>query len=79
MTLAAALTRVEVEFADFAAGTPQAPGEGTADWFYMRALGLALSTLRRANQIAATDPTTFERFLRTAANNVKATLPSEIA
>ena len=48
MSLTAALTRVQVEFDGFAAGTPQAPREGSADWFYLRALGLALSTLRRA-------------------------------
>lgn len=78
MTLAAARTRLEVEFADFAPGTPQAPREGSADWYYVRALGLALSTLRRAERIAATDPTSFERFIRAAASNVKAALPEEI-
>jgi hypothetical protein len=79
VTLAAARTRLEVEFSDFAPGTPQAPQEGSADWFYLRALGLALSTLRRAESLAVADPTSFERFLRSAANNVKATLPEEIA
>lgn len=79
MSLAAALTRLQVEFDDFAAGTPQAPVEGSADWFYLRAVGLALSTLRRAERLAVTDPTGFERFIRASANNVKSTLPTEIA
>lgn len=79
MSLAAAITRAQVEFDDFAAGTAQAPTEGSPDWFYLRALGLALSTLKRAQQLALTDPTGFERFLRAAANDVKAALPLEIA
>ena len=79
MSLAAAVTRAKVEFDDFAAGTPQAPAEGSADWFYLRALGLALSTLRRAERIGATDPTGFERFMRTSSKRVKSTLPVEIA
>ena len=79
MSLAAARTRAQVEFDDFAAGTPQAPQEGSSDWFYLRALGLALSTLKRAEQLALTDVTSFERFLRSAASSVKASLPEEIA
>lgn len=79
MSLIAARTRAQVEFDDFAAGTPQAPTEGSSDWYYLRALGLALSTLKRAEQLAVTDPTSFERFIRRAANDVKAVLPEEIA
>jgi len=79
VSLAAARTRAQVEFDEFAAGTPQAPAEGTADWFYLRALGLALSTLKRAEALALTDPTSFERFIRSAARDTKAALPLEIA
>lgn len=79
MSLAAARTRLEVEFADFAPGTLQAPAEGSADWFYLRAIGLALSTLKRAEALALTDATGFERYLRRASNDVKAALPEEIA
>jgi hypothetical protein len=78
VSLAAAVARAQVEFDDFAAGTPQAPSEGTPDWFYLRALGLALSTLKRAEQLILTDATGFERFIRSAANDVKAALPTEI-
>lgn len=79
MSLAAAIQRVQVEFDDLAFGTSRAPGEGTADWYYGRALGLGLSAMKRASLVAATDPTGFERFMRAAANSIKASLPEEVS
>jgi hypothetical protein len=79
VSLAAAIARAEAELADFAPGTPQAPAEGSPDWYTLRARALALSTLRRAAQLSVTDPEGFERFIRAAAGAVKVTLPEEVA
>lgn len=78
MTLAAAIQRAQVGFDEFAIGTPQAPQEGTADWYTARARAAALSFLKRADQLALSEPAAFERFMRQCANTVKSTLPEEL-
>lgn len=63
MSLHAAQKMLEAEVASFGPGTPRAPKEGTADWWLLRSKALALSCLRRADQLAlGYSPAQAERF-----------------
>ncbi len=44
--LQSALASLQLEVDSFAQGTPRQPGEGTADWFTLRAKSLGLSYLK---------------------------------
>lgn len=52
MSLNAAMKQLEAELLEFRQGTPAQPKEGSADWWLLRSKTLALSTLRRADQLA---------------------------
>lgn len=72
MSLRAAIQALQVEVNDFRHGTPNAPKEGTQDWWLLRAKMLALSTLKRADQIALEgNPAGGERFFAACGRQLK--------
>jgi len=72
MSLPAAIKILQAEVDGFGQGTPRAPKEGTADWYVLRAKSLALSTLKRADQLAlAYSPAQAERFFASCGKTLK--------
>lgn len=52
MSLTAAIRMLQAEVDAYGQGTPRAPKEGYPDWYLLRAKSLALSALKRADQLA---------------------------
>ena len=72
MSLDAAIAQLEVETALYAQVTQQQPGEGTQEWFVLRAKALGLSCLRRMKQLGVGDsPRSAELFYREASKYTK--------
>lgn len=72
MSLSAAIKALEAEVTDFRHGTPNAPAEGSQDWWLLRAKSLALSSLKRADQMAlGGNPRGGERFFSSCGRLLK--------
>lgn len=72
MGIEQAILQLEGEIAVLQPGTKNQPGEGTTDWFVLRALALGLSNLRRMKQLEVQDdPAAAERFYRRCSNTFK--------
>ena len=72
MSLHAAIKTLEMEVFDFRQGTVNAPAEGSQDWWLLRAKSMALSSLRRAEQMALeNNPRGGERFFNSCSKLLK--------